>query len=288
VTALSAIVTGTAVRLQVSVAGSAASAILFQGTRRLVAGGVEPLSIELPVGAADRRPAAPRDLAALTFNLANVPDGTYFLRARARGSQGAGPLSDETSFAVGSACAVQAPDPPTGLVASVFGVEANLSWNAAVGATAYLVEAGSAPGAADVGRQAIGNATAFRVTAPPGTYFVRVRGVNACGEGGASNEVTVTLSAPLGLPGAPANVQARVAGRSVVVTWTPPVTGAPATGYLLEAGTVPGASDLGVVPVTGTTLVVPEVGPGVYYLRVRATGEAGSGPASTETQVVVE
>ncbi|MGE0043100.1 MAG: hypothetical protein AB7H88_11410 [Vicinamibacterales bacterium] len=275
-------------RLQVTVVGGAASAIVFQGTRRPVTGGAEPLSVELPVGAADRRAAGARALTALTFNLASVPDGTYFLRARARGAQGLGPASEETSFAIGSACAVSPPDPPTGLVASVFGVEANLSWNAAVGATSYIVEAGSLPGTSDVGRQAIGNATAFRVTAQPGTYFVRVRAVNACGEGGPSNEVTVRLSAPLGLPGAPGNVQARVVGRSVVITWTPPVTGAPVTGYLVEAGGSPGAADLGVVPVTGTSLVVPQVGPGVYYLRVRATGEAGSGPAGAETQVVVE
>jgi hypothetical protein len=60
-----------------------------------------------------------------------------------------------------------------------------------VAPTSYLIEAGSAPGLADLGRFPVGDVVRFSTVAPPGVYYVRVRGVNARGPGEASNEVIV-------------------------------------------------------------------------------------------------
>ncbi len=58
-----------------------------------------------------------------------------------------------------------------------------LTWGAAAGATSYVVEAGSASGLANLAVLPVGANPALTVTAPPGTYFVRVRGLNGCGAG---------------------------------------------------------------------------------------------------------
>jgi len=68
---------------------------------------------------------------------------------------------------------------------------ATLAWNPGSGATTYYVEAGSAAGAADVARIEVGAATRYVVDVPPGTYFVRVRSLNARGVSAPSNEIIV-------------------------------------------------------------------------------------------------
>jgi hypothetical protein len=58
-------------------------------------------------------------------------------------------------------------------------------------------------------------------------------------------------------------------------------------GFSVEAGSAPGLSNLAFVPVmTGTTLTVPNVPPGTYYVRVRAWNYIGASVPSNE--VVVE
>lgn len=55
--------------------------------------------------------------------------------------------------------------------------------------TNYVVEAGTAPGAANLGTVSV-SATAFTAGGvPAGTYFLRVRAVNTVGSSVASNEV---------------------------------------------------------------------------------------------------
>lgn len=69
-----------------------------------------------------------------------------------------------------------------------------LGWAGVLGATEYVVEAGSAAGATDLLVAPVGAVTSVSTTAPPGTYFVRVRARNSCGTTDASNEVTVRVS----------------------------------------------------------------------------------------------
>ncbi|MGE3190981.1 MAG: hypothetical protein AB7N90_14970 [Vicinamibacterales bacterium] len=60
--------------------------------------------------------------------------------------------------------------------------------------TGFRIEAGSASGLANLAVMAVDGATrAVTVSAPPGTYFVRVRAQNACGTGPASNEVVLAV-----------------------------------------------------------------------------------------------
>src|SRR5262245_11884747 len=82
------------------------------------------------------------------------------------------------------------PSPPTNLAVAVQGMSVTLTWaRASTGdpATSFLLEAGTFPGGTNVFVGNIGNATVLMASAPAGTYFVRVRAVNAEGTSAPSN-----------------------------------------------------------------------------------------------------
>ncbi len=83
------------------------------------------------------------------------------------------------------------------------------------------------------------------------------------------------------LPGAPRQIQMTVTGSTVSLAWSPGASPAP-LGYIIEAGSAPGLSDIGRFPVGLATQVAANVAPGSYALRVRAIGAAGDGPSSSE------
>jgi hypothetical protein len=60
----------------------------------------------------------------------------------------------------------------------------------------YVVQAGSTPFASDLALFNISGTTTFAVTAPPGSYFVRVVAINAYGASPPSNEVGVAVNVP--------------------------------------------------------------------------------------------
>ena len=134
----------------------------------------------------------------LTVN--GVNNGTYFVRVRAANSVGTGPASNEVVVIVtGVAPQPGVPGPPSGLATSVSGSTVTLAWTAASSGgspTAYLIEAGSSAGLSNLASFSTGDtATSLSVgNVPAGTYFVRVRGQNAVGTGGASNEVVLHVS----------------------------------------------------------------------------------------------
>ncbi|MBI3493165.1 MAG: right-handed parallel beta-helix repeat-containing protein [Acidobacteria bacterium] len=101
--------------------------------------------------------------------------------------------------AVGGACTA-APGAPGGLaLVSNSGGTVVLSWTAASDSpTSYVVEAGSATGASNLANVDLGSpATSLTATGVGGgTYFVRIRGKNACGTGAASNEILVVVPTP--------------------------------------------------------------------------------------------
>src|SRR5262249_38051989 len=126
---------------------------------------------------------------ATTLSAPGVPAGTYFVRVRATNASGNSAPSNEVTITVGagggpSGCTA-APGAPSGLSISFnSGGTVVLSWNGASGSpSTYLVEAGSSTGASDLVNSDLGSAattlTATGVGA--GTYYVRVRGKNACG-----------------------------------------------------------------------------------------------------------
>lgn len=121
-----------------------------------------------------------------------APAGRYYLRARAANSCGVGPVSNEVVLDVPSGCS--AATAPGSLRSTVSGRTVTLAWNASGTASSYVLEAGSAAGLANLVVSNVGALTAISGGVPPGAYFVRVRGVNGCGQPGpASNEILVTV-----------------------------------------------------------------------------------------------
>ncbi len=79
-------------------------------------------------------------------------------------------------------------------------------------------------------------------------------------------------------------------GPNVFLSWTPPAIGFPIS-YGIEASSLPGGPpDLASFN-TGnslTSLVVPSVPAGIYYVRIRALDDTGWSAPSNEVQVVVD
>ena len=98
----------------------------------------------------------------------------------------------------------------------------------------------------------------------------------------------MVVGTPVVPPTSPFGLEAVVAGATVTFNWAAPSTGTGPFQYRLEAGTAPGLANLGNLTVAGTSLSAPGVPPGIYYVRVRAVGAGGVGPAGNEVTVVVQ
>ncbi len=121
-----------------------------------------------------------------------VGAGRYYVRARAAMACGSGAPSNEVVVDVPSGCAL--PTAPGTLSVSVTGRSVALAWGVAGSAASYLLEAGSAPGLANVLASDVGSARATGGPVPPGTYFVRIRGRSRCRQlGPASNEAVIVV-----------------------------------------------------------------------------------------------
>lgn len=88
-------------------------------------------------------------------------------------------------------------------------------------------------------------------------------------------------------PGTPINLTATASGSTVNISWTASSSGGAATGYQLLAGTAPGVTNIGVVPLTAPGLSVPNVPNGTYYVRVVATNAAGASAPTADQSVTV-
>ncbi len=96
-----------------------------------------------------------------------------------------------------------------------------------------------------------------------------------------------TVPPPAAAPATPAAFGAVVSGSTVTLSWTPAATGAAATAFQIQAGSAPGAANYGAVSVTGTSLVVPDVPNGSYYLRVLAMNAQGASAPTADRVVTV-
>jgi hypothetical protein len=216
-----------------------------------------------------------------------LPVGTYFARVRAVNPLGTSGASAQASVVISSASSCVTPPPaPAGYTGQTGGLLVALAWTASASATGYQLEAGSAPGLANLVVTGVGNGTTFTTTAPAGTYFTRLRAVNACGVSGASVDVPITLgcTAEAVVPG---GLTVTKAGGVAAFSWLPPLG---AVSYRLRLGSVPGVSNLADIDVgTVTSLGVSLAGvpPGTYYVRVAAVSACGVGTASNEVAVSV-
>jgi hypothetical protein len=182
----------------------------------------------------------------------------------------------------GAACA--APAPPQALSSTVTGQLVQLSWLAPFGGgqQQYVLEAGTAPGLTNAASIALPDSPSFSVAAPPGTYYARARARSACGTSDASNEIVVHV-AGCTAPSAPGNFRFTRAGSLVTLLWDAPPG---ASGYVVEVGSVPGASNL-LVTLLASSPVSTVAPPGTYYVRVRARNGCGAGSPSNEIAIVV-
>lgn len=187
------------------------------------------------------------------------------------------------------------PSAPANFRGVVSGSTLTLNWSPSAGATTYLADAGTAPGASNVAAGvSLGAGTGFVATAVPnGGYYLRLRATGPGGTSVPSNEVFVAVGGGGGsgaiAPGPPDGFRASVNGSVVTFTWYPPEDGSPPTGYVFDAGSAPGLANLAanIALPNVTSLAIPGVPAGTYYVRVRATNSAGTGPPGSEARVVV-
>jgi len=150
----------------------------------------EPTNYVLEAGTAPgARNVATVNVGNTTTFRTEVSSGNYFVRVKAQNSQGESDPSEELEIR-----APGTPQAPTALISVGSGGRVDLRWTASAGgyaAAGYVIEAGSAPGLADLASLRVGNVTRFTTTAPPGVYYVRVRGYNERGNSLPSNEVVI-------------------------------------------------------------------------------------------------
>jgi subtilisin-like proprotein convertase family protein len=96
-------------------------------------------------------------------------------------------------------------------------------------------------------------------------------------------------SDPESRPDAPIGLAASVSGSTVMLRWRPAISGARPTGYILEAGSTPGDSNVFVLPLgdLSASFTARNVKGGTYFVRVRASNAGGPSEASNEAKVVV-
>ncbi|MEZ5289457.1 MAG: PQQ-dependent sugar dehydrogenase [Vicinamibacterales bacterium] len=215
-----------------------------------------------------------------------APPGTYFVRLRAVNAAGTSGVSNEVTVVVTStASCATAPPPPAGLTVQTGGRLVAFTWQAAPAATSYVLDVGQSTGATDVSLP-LGAATSFQVVAPAGTYYARVRALNACGASSASVEVPVTSGCSTTAV-VPADLTVSRSGSVATFSWLAPVG---ATSYRLRVGSAPGGSDVADADVgPSTTLAVALAGaaPSTYYVRVAAVSACGVGAPSNEVALAV-
>jgi glucose/arabinose dehydrogenase len=226
------------------------------------------------------------------FTIGNLAAGQYFVRVRATSDAGLSQPSNEVAVTLdGSSLS---PRSPRNVRAMVVGSSVRLAWDAPLdrsGLTAYLVEVGSGPGLANYGQTTVANQEMTTPALPDATYYVRVRSIDATGRGATSNEILVIVggtSAPCQSPTAPRALAGDAVGAVIQLFWSPPAAGDAPTRYLIHAGSMSGATDIGTVPLEGSfTSAGGPVPDGTYFLRVVAVNACGVSEPSNEVTITI-
>ena len=227
---------------------------------------------------------------ALTFRATDVAPGTYFVRILANYYGALSAPSNEVIVSVsgGPPACGSAPNAPTNPVITANGSSVTLTWGVPSGCapTGYVIEAGSATGLVNLANFNTGNsATGFTATGVvAGTYFVRVRSINAAGISGPSNEVTIIVGASCtAAPGVPGFLGWTTAGAPGALQFFWGAASGVVSSYVVELGTTAGATNIGVADTgsAATSYAITGLASGDYYGRVRAKNPCGiSGPSN--------
>ncbi len=203
-----------------------------------------------------------------------------------------GTLSSTASFVV-TVSPSAVPGEPQNFAAVVLRNRVTFTWQAPASASAepvsgYRLEAGFAPGQTAAVLPA-GNTLSFTVfNAPDGVFFARLRAQTAAGLSAPSNEIQFATG-QAGPPLAPLALLATVQGTAVSLQWTENPQGPIIAGYQLRAGSGPGLTDIGLVPLPPTARTFSVVAPaGTYYVRIVAVNAAGAGVTSNEAVLVAQ
>lgn len=120
-----------------------------------------------------------------------IPAGTFFVRAYASNACGTSGPSGEVVFASPLA---PKPSPPSTFRATVTSTTVSLAWDAAPSGTGYVLEAGTAPGLADLARISLGVSNSLVIPGvPPGRYFLRMRTLSDAGSSAPSGDIRVVV-----------------------------------------------------------------------------------------------
>jgi hypothetical protein len=187
-----------------------------------------------------------------------------------------------------------APSAPQNLTAVVNGTTVTLRWDAPSTGdvpTGYVILASLSPNGPAIAALPVSGTSLVVPNVPSGVYYVHVRAVNVDGISGPSNEIIVvapggTAGCPVP-PAAPSNLSATASGTLVNLAWTASSGVCPATGYVVQAGSLPQASDIAVINVGSATVLSANAPPGTYYVRVVALNAAGGSAPSNEIVVTV-
>lgn len=255
--------------------------------------GAAATGFAVAVGTAPGATTLPVQTTAATSLIVAVPSsGTYYARVQAVNAAGSSVASPEVEAIVSLIGGRPGRTPRPRAWTS--GRALFMEWDAPSGGdpvTGYLLEAGSAPGLANLAVLPLSAARSFSTGVPVGTFWLRVRAFNGEGMGDPSDDVGLVMGASngcVGLPLEPATLSATVSGSLVALSWGPPTGSVAATGYTIFAGAAPGRTDL-LSFGTGSTATSwsGAAPPGVYYVRVAARAACGVGPLSNEVEVVV-
>jgi glucose/arabinose dehydrogenase len=240
-----------------------------------------PVVVDSVVGLQRTIDAPEQNASGVSYGFVGWSDGGAQARAIAT------PAVDTTYTATYRALGASSPpSSPTRFTAVVNGATVSLTWDRAAGAQNYRLEAGSASGLADLANVDLGDVNAFQALVPAGTYFVRVRAVNALGVSGPSNQVTVNVATGASCttaPPAPAGFTGQAGGLLAAFAWQASPS---ATSYVLEAGVSVGGTIFSASLGPSTTFLT--TGPaGTYYTRVRAANPCGVSAPSVELPITL-
>ncbi len=218
----------------------------------------------------------------LTFN--NVTPGTYTASVTASNTGGTSGAGQSGSFIV--TAPIGTPGAPQGATAGVVGQTVNVSWAAPAddggdpNITYEITLGGLAP------LSTTGTSVSF-TNVLAGSYTATITASNSAGEGGTATSGSVTVAAPVSLPGVPTGFGASLTpnGQGVTIGFAPPSSngGSPITGYIISrTGT---SSDS--FTTTSLSELITGLAPGTYSFTVAAVNSAGTGPGTAPDTVTI-
>jgi fibronectin type 3 domain-containing protein len=221
--------------------------------------------------------------------------GTYYYKVQAEDA--AGNLSPSSNEVPATIADTTPPTAPSGLVATVNGTSASLTWNPAtdnVGVTKYDVYRSTTPGFTPGPGNRIAQPTGTSYTdtgLAAGTYYYKVQAEDAAGNiGPSSNEAGATIpdTTP---PTVPGNLTATGGAGQASLSWTASTDNVGVTRYDLYRSTTSGftpAPGNRIAQPTGISYTDSGLAAGTYYYKVQAEDAAGnlSGASNQATAIV--